>query len=148
MGPLRWIPALTTLGLLLLAPAALGGPIYEIDYASYDVRVMDTKGISTEARDFGFYTGPNILNARRGDAYVEIPFRKIRTIEVGTYIPSKGFYPCTVVSRTGRTFRVEIERIEGQRFMGGNTAVGSIRIRLGQVQRLEFIRLSRTEDFE
>lgn len=134
------------IGLVVLAPSASSAPIYEIDYAKYDVDLTDQKGVKSSATDFGFYTGPNILSARRGDAYVEIPFRKIRRIEIGTYIPSKGHYPCTVTSRKNKTFQVQIERVEGQRYLGGNTEVGTIRIRLGQIQRLDLLRLSRTED--
>lgn len=130
------------------APGADAGAIYEIDYATYDVKVTDSKGVVTEAGEFGFYTGPNILMAKRGDAWVDIPFRKIRAIEIGKYIPSKGHYPATVTSRRGRVLQVQIQRVEGQRYMGGDTDVGSYRIRLGQIQRLELIRLSRTEDFD
>lgn len=141
-----WIPLV--LGLVALAPSAAGAPIYEIDYATYDVKVTDSKGVSTDATDFGFYTGPNILTARRGDGYVEIPFRKIKLVEIGKYIPSKGYYPSTVTSRRGKVFQVEIERIHGQRYLGGNTDVGTIRIRLGQIKRLELKRLSNIEEFE
>ena len=141
-----WLPLI--LGLVALAPAAVGAPIYEIDYATYDVKMTDSKGVVTEATDFGFYTGPNILTARRGDGYIEIPFRKIRLIEVGKYIPSKGYYPSTVTSRRGKVFQVQIERVHGQRYLGGNTEVGTIRVRLGQISRLELLRLSNTEDFE
>jgi len=141
-----WLPLI--LGLVVLAPSATGAPIYEIDYAPYDVKVTDTKNVLTDATDFGFYTGPNILMARRGDGYVEIPFRKIRLIEIGKYIPSKGYYPGTVTSRRGKVFQVQIERVQGQRYMGGNTDVGTLRIRLGQIQRLELVRLSNTEDFD
>jgi len=141
-----WLPLM--LGLVALAPAAIGAPIYEIDYATYDVKVTDSKNVTTEATDFGFYTGPNILMARRGDGQIEIPFRKIRLIEIGKYIPSKGYYPSTVTSRRGKVFQVQIERVQGQRYVGGNTDVGTIRIRLGQISRLELKRLSNTEDFE
>ena len=141
-----WLPLI--LGLVALAPAAVGAPIYEIDYATYDVKMTDSKGVVTEATDFGFYTGPNILTARRGDGYIEIPFRKIRLIEVGKYIPSKGYYPTTVTSRRGKVFQVQIERVHGQRYLGGNTEVGTIRVRLGQISRLDLVRLSNTEDFE
>jgi hypothetical protein len=139
-----WVLLLVGLG--VLASAASGAPIYEIDYAKYDVKITDTKSIVTEATDFGFYTGPNILIAKRGDAIVEIPFRKIRVIEVGTYIPSKGYYPCTVTPRRGKAIQVHVERIEGQRYLGGNTNVGTIRIRLGQLQRLDLLRLSHTDE--
>lgn len=141
-----WVPLIV--GLLALAPVAVGAPIYEIDYATYDVRVTDSKKVATDATEFGFYTGPNILMARRGDGQIEIPFRKIRLIEIGKYIPSKGYYPATVTSRRGKVLQVEIERIQGQRYLGGHTDVGTLRIRLGQISRLELRRLSNTEDFE
>ena len=141
-----WLPLM--LALLALAPAAVGAPIYEIDYATYDVKVTDSKNVTTEATDFGFYTGPNILMARRGDGQIEIPFRKIRLIEIGKYIPSKGYFPATVTSRRGKTYQVQIERVHAQRYMGGNTDVGTLRIRLGQISRLELLRLSNTEDFD
>lgn len=141
-----WFPLL--LSLVVLPTVAIGAPIYEVDYAKYDATVTDTKGISTEVTDFGYYTGPNILMARRGDAYVEIPFRKIRTLELGDYIPSKGYYPGTVTSRRGKVIQVYVERVEGQRYLGGNTDVGTLRIRLGQIHRLDLKRLSNTEDIE
>lgn len=144
----RTIWLVVVFGVVVLAPVAAGAPIYEVDYATYDVKVTDTKNVVTEATDFGFYTGPNILMARRGDGQIEIPFRKIRLIEIGKYIPSKGHYPATVTSRRGKVFQVQIERIHGQRYMGGNTDVGTLRIRLGQISRLELKRLSNTEDFE
>lgn len=135
---------------LALGLAALAGVTqartYEIDFATWDVKVTDTKGVATEATEFGFFTGPNILNARRGDAYVEIPFRKIRRIEIRAYIPSKGYYPATVTSRKGKAISVEIERHEGQRFLGGDTDVGSFRIRLGQMAALDLLRLSKADD--
>jgi hypothetical protein len=129
-----------------LAPRAIEARTYEIDYATWDVKVTDTKGVTTEATEFGFYNGPNILNARRGEGYVEIPFRKIRTIEIEAYIPSKGYHPATVTSRRGKSIQVEIERSDAERFLGGDTEVGTFRIRLGQMSRLELVGLSRAED--
>ncbi len=136
------------LGLLCFAPLTASASTYEIDYATYDVKVTDTQGITTEAEQFGFYTGPNILMARRGDGYVEIPFRKIRAIDVSAYLPAKGYYPATVTSRRGAVLKVEIERSEGQRLLGGTTDVGTYRIRLGQIAHLDLLRLSKTEDFQ
>ena len=139
---------LLLVGLIALATGVAEARTYEIDYATYDVKLTDQKGVTSEVTEFGFYTGANVLNARRGDAYVEIPFRKIRRVEIGKYIPSKGHYPCTVTSRKNKTFQVQIERVEGRRFLGGDTDVGKMRIRLGQIQRLDLIRLSRTEDMD
>jgi hypothetical protein len=143
-----WGAGLAALLFVLGSMPAAGAAIYEIDYATYDVKLTDTKSVTTEATEFGFYTGPNILNARRGDGYVEIPFRKIRLIEIQDYIPEKGYSPCTVTARTGTRYELQLERIEGQRFLGGTTDVGEYRIRLGQVRRLELYRLSRTGGVE
>ena len=136
---------LLLVGLLMLASPSAVGRTYEIDYATWDVKVTDSKGVTTEATEFGFFTGANVLMARRGDAYIEIPFRKLRTIEVGKYIPSKGYYPSSVTSRKGKTYKVEIERVEAQRFLGGDTDVGTYRIRLGQMKKLELLRLSQSD---
>ena len=132
-------------GLLLLAPASAVGRTYEIDYATWDVKVTDSKGVVTEATEFGFYTGANVLMAKRGDGYIEIPFRKLRSIEIGTYIPSKGYYPSSVTSRKGKVIKVEVERVEAHRFLGGDTEVGTYRIRLGQMKKLELLRLSQSD---
>ena len=142
MAYVRWLPALALLGLLFAAPTADAGPVLEIDYAKYDVRVTDTKGVVTESTDFGYRMGPNILMARRGDGLVEIPFRKIRMIEIGEYIPSKGYSPVTVTSRGGQRFQVELERIEARRYLSGDTELGNFRIRMGHIRRLEFVGLS------
>ena len=139
---------LLLIGLIVLAAGAAEARTYEIDYATYDVKLTDQKNVTSDVKEFGFYTGANVLNAKRGDAFVEIPFRKIRRIELGKYIPSKGYYPATVTSRRNKTFQVQIERIEGRRFLGGLTEFGRMRIRLGQIQRLDLLRLSRTEDMD
>ncbi len=136
------------LAILALVSPAASGRTYEIDYATYDVVVTDSKGVKTEAWDFGFYAGPNILTATRGDGYVEIPFRKIRSIEFGKYIPAKGYSPCTVTSLSNRTYSVGLERIEGRRFLGGESDLGSFRIRLGQIKRLDILRMTPEEDLE
>jgi hypothetical protein len=146
MSALRCTSLLTLLGFALLAQGAAADPIHEIDYAPYDVRVTDTKGTVTDATEFGYFAGPNILQARRGDGVVEIPWRKIRRIEIGDYIPSKGYAPATVTARSGRVVQVELESLEGQRMVGGYTDVGSFRIRMIQIRRLDLIRLSHSED--
>lgn len=132
--------------LCLLATVASAGPIYEIDYAGWDVTLTDTKGVKTEVSEFAFWTGPNILIAKRGDAKIEIPFRKIKTLEIAKYIPVKGYSPATVTTNKGKTYKLQIERFEGQRYMGGKTEFGSLRIRLMQIAKLELKRLSHTED--
>ena len=141
--------AVWSLGLVaavcLLATSASAGPIYEIDYAGYDVVLTDSKKIKTEVSEFGFWTGPNILIAKRGDAKVEIPFRKIKTLEISKYIPVKGYSPATVTTKRGKTYKLHIERFEGQRYMGGKTDFGSLRLRLMQISKLELKKLSHTE---
>lgn len=137
-----WIGAWALVLGLLLVPSAVGGALDDLDYAPYDVRLVDTRGVQTEATEFGFFSGPNMFTVRRGDTYVDVLFRKIQSVEIGEYVPSKGYYPASVTSRAGKTFDVEIERIEGQRFLGGVTDVGNFRIRLGQIRRLEVIRFT------
>lgn len=132
--------------LCLLATSASAGPIYEIDYAGWDVSLTDTKGVKTEVSEFAFWTGPNILIAKRGDSKIEIPFRKIKTLEIQKYIPVKGYSPATVTTKKGKTYKLQIERFEGQRYMGGKTEFGSLRIRLMQIAKLDLKRLSHTED--
>lgn len=138
--------ALLAIVLVAAVPGSAAGRTYELDYATYDVFVTDSQGVRTEAWDFGFYNGPNVVTAKRGDGYVDIPFRRIRRLEIGRYIPSKGYSPCTVTSLTNRTYQVAIERIESRRYLGGETDLGSYRIRLGQVQTLELVRLTPEED--
>ena len=128
----------------LLVTTASADTIHEIDYAGWDVTVTDTKDVSTDISDFAYWTGPNILVAMRGDAKVEIPFRLIRSLEIGKYVPVKGFSPATLVTRTGKTYKLEIERFEGQRFIGGKTEFGTMRIRLMQISKLVLKRLSHT----
>jgi hypothetical protein len=132
--------------LCLLATSASAGAIHEIDYAGWDVVLVDTKDVKTELSEFGFWTGPNILVAKRGDAKVEIPFRKIRSLEVSKYIPVRGYSPATVTTKRGKTYKLQIERFEGRRFVGGKSDFGSLRLQLMQIKKLQFKRLSHTED--
>ena len=130
----------------LVATSASAGTIYEIDYAGWDVVLTDSKGVKTELDSFKFWTGPNILVAKRGDAKVRIPFRKIRTLEISKYIPVKGYSPATVTTKKGKTYKLQLERFEGQRYMGGETEFGSLRLRLMQISKLQLLRLSHTEE--
>ena len=142
MRALWGIGAITMLCLLASSASA---EIHEIDYAGWDVVLTDTKNTKTELSDFGFWTGPNILIAKRGDAKVEIPFRKIKSIEISKYIPVKGYSPATVKTKKGKTYKLQIERFEGRRFMGGKSDFGSLRIQLMQISKLQLVRLSHTE---
>lgn len=128
----------------LLATSASAGTLYEIDYASYDVTLTDSKGVKTDLTEFGFWTGPNILIAQRGDAKVEIPFRLIKSLEIQKYIPVKGYSPATVTTKKGKIYKLQIERFEGQRNLGGKTDFGSMRIRLISISKLSLKRLSHT----
>jgi len=138
-----WILGLTAAMCLLLTTAA-SAQTYEIDYASYDVTLTDTQGVKTELTDFGFWTGPNILVALRGDSKVQIPFRRIRSLEIKSYIPVKGYSPATVTTKQGKTYQLQIERFEGQRYLGGKSEFGSLRIQLMRISKLDLKRLSHT----
>ena len=127
---------------LLAGSRSVGAGIEEIDYARYDARVTDAKGISTDLKDFGYATGANILMALRGEAEVEIPFRLIRTIDIGAYVPEERRSPCTVTLRTGRSVSLELDAVEGDRLLRGKAEFGEFRIRMGRVKRLELIALS------
>lgn len=141
--------ALWTTGLVaaicLFAIPASAGTIYEIDYAGHDVTLTDSKKVKTELTDFAFWTGPNILVALRGDAKVEIPFRKIRSLSVGKYIPVKGHSPATVVTTKGKTYQLQITRFEGRRYLAGKSDFGTLRIQLMQCANIQFKRLSHTD---
>jgi hypothetical protein len=130
---------------LLLPGSVLAETIHEIDYATYDATLTDSKGVKTDVTDLGFWTGPNILVAYRGDARVRIPFRRLRSLEIGKYDPVKGFSPATVTTRSGKSYKLQIERFDAQRYLSAKSEFGSLRIRLMRVTRLELKRLSHTE---
>ncbi|MCC7138289.1 MAG: hypothetical protein IT460_07680 [Planctomycetes bacterium] len=136
---LAWVAAAV---LLALGVGGVSAGIEEIDYARYDARVTDSKGVSTDLKDFGYATGANILMAIRGEADVEIPFRLIRTIDIGAYVPEERRSPCTVTLRTGRTVALEVDAVEGDRLLRGKAEFGEFRIRMGRVRRLELVALS------
>lgn len=153
MRTTRGIATLVVMGALLaLGGSALGGgeaaadPIYKIDYADYDVRLTDQKNVVTDATDFGFLTGANILYAKRGSSKVDIPFRRIRKLEISAYLPSKGYSPAKVTTKRGKTYDIQIERFEGRRYVGGNTDFGNLRVRMLDLKVIEFKRLSHTGD--
>ncbi len=138
---------LWTVGLVAvvcLVASTASAEIYEIDYADYDVSLTDSKGVKTDLTDFGFWTGPNILVAKRGDAKVEIPFRLIKSLTIGKYLPVKGHSPATVTTKKGKTYTLQLERFEGQRYLGGKTDFGTMRLRLMQISSLTLTRLSHT----
>lgn len=139
------------IGLALLAVLVLALPSQlaragteEIDYATYDARVTDVKGVVTDVKDFGYTTGVNILLAYRGEADVEIPFRLIRSIELGEYVPETRRASCTVTLRTGKAISLEIDAIEGGRLLSGKAEFGEYRIRMGKIRRLDLVALSHT----
>jgi len=140
--------ALWTLGLVaavcLLATSASAGTLYEVDYADWDVSLTDSKGVHTDLTDFGYWTGPNVLVALRGDATMRIPFRLMKEITIQKYIPVKGYSPATLTTKAGKTYKLQIERFESQRYLGGKTEFGSFRIRLLQISKLTLKRLSHT----
>ncbi len=124
-----------------LAPAA-SASIEDADYAALDVRIVDTKGGATDAPEFGYYTGPNILLAHRGDGDADVPLRLVRVLEIGNFVPETRRAPCTVTLRTGKTIALEIDHVEGQRLLGGATEFGEFRIRMEKIRRIEFVRFS------
>ena len=129
----------------LVGARAVGAGIEEIDYATYDAKITDKKGVVTEVSDLGYATGANILLAYRGDAEVEIPYRLVRTIEIGDFVPEQRRAPVTVVLRTGRSVSLEIDAIEEGRLLKGKAEFGDYRIRTGKIRRLELLGLSHTD---
>jgi hypothetical protein len=138
------------LGALVLGASGGTASAYEIDYATYDAVVTDIQGVVTEVSDLGFWAGANILTARRGEAVVEIPLRKVHVIEMGPYHAEKGVYSCTITTRAGqgrpaKSIPCQIERMEGQRTLGGDSDLGAFRIRLQQIRRLELVGFSHSQ---
>ncbi len=127
------------------AASSAAAGIEEIDYATYDAKITDKKGVTTEVSDLGYATGANILLAYRGDAEVEIPFRLIRTIDIGDYVAEQRRAPVTVVLRSGRSVSLEIDNIEEGRLLKGKAEFGDYRIRTGRIRRLELLSLSHTD---
>ncbi len=142
--------ALQGLALVLVVGGALAlsasAELHTVDYAGYDAVVTDSKGVTTEIEDFGFWTGPNILVGKRGDAKVEIPFRRIRTLEIKAYLPVKGYSPATVTTKKGKTYSVRIERFEGRRYLGGKTDFGTFRLYLMNISKLSLKKLSHWDE--
>jgi hypothetical protein len=142
-----WWPALAV-GVALLATS--GSTLaYEIDYATFDAVVTDVQGVVTEVTDLGFWAGANVVTARRGEATIEIPLRKVQAIDMGAYVAERGHYVCTVTTRSApgkpaKTVACQVERMEGQRILGGESDLGAFRIRLQQIRRLELRGLSHT----
>lgn len=129
----------------LVGARAVGAGIEEIDYATYDAKVTDKKGVVTDVSDFGYATGANILLAYRGEAEVEIPYRLVRSIEIGDYVAEQRRAPVTVVLRSGRSVALEIDAIEEGRLLRGKAEFGDFRIRTGKIRRLELLSLSHTD---
>ncbi len=128
----------------LLAGGAARAGVEEIDYATYDARVTDVRSIVTDVKDFGYSTGVNILLAYRGEADVEIPFRLIKSIELGDYVPETRRASCTVALRSGKSVALEIDSIEAGRLLRGKAEFGEFRIRMGKIRRLELMAFSNT----
>ena len=117
----------------------------EIDYATYDARVTDVKGVATDLTSFGHATGPNVLMGYRGEAEVDIPFRLIRAVEVGDYVPENRRAPVKVILRTGKSVAIEIDNVEEMRLLRGQAEFGEYRIRFGKIRKLELFALSHTD---
>lgn len=151
MGTKRAIASVMILGALMAiggsaiqGSAAHADPIYKVDYAEWDVTLTDQKNVVTDATDFGFFTGANILYAKRGAARVDIPFRRMSKLEIQPYLTAKGYSPAKVTTKRGKTYDIQIERYEGRRYVGGNTDFGNLRVRLLDLKLIKFKRLSHT----
>jgi hypothetical protein len=136
--------AVAVVGALTLVAGArsVGAEIQEIDYATYDARVVDRKGVTTDVKELGYVTGVNILLAYRGEAEVEIPFRLIRTLEIGEFVPETRRAPCTATMKAGKTVALEIDAVEDGRLLRAKADFGEFRIRMGKIRRLDLLALS------
>ena len=128
----------------LVGGSAGAGSINEIDYATYDARVIDSKGVTTDVKELGYLTSVNILTAFRGDADVEVPFRLIKTIELGEFVAVNRRAPCTVTLRSGKSIALEVDAVEEDRLLRGRAEFGEFRIRMGRIRRLDLLGLSHT----
>ena len=133
---LGWMAVLVVCTLGFARAAGAGGESTD-DTALFDARVTDTKGITTDLRDFGYATGVNVLMAYRGDADIEIPYRLIRRLDISDFVPQNRRAPATVTLRSGKAIAVELDAIEEGRLMQGNAEFGEYRIRMGKIRRLE-----------
>jgi hypothetical protein len=138
--PLRAVAlALLATGLVAAASSrasAFGG---EEDYLPFDARVTDVKGVVTDCTSFGYATGSNVLLAHRGEADVDIPFRLMRSLEIGDYVPERRRAPGTVVLKTGKVVAIELDATEQERLMAGECDFGAYRIRLAKVRRIDLL---------
>lgn len=134
------------LAAVVLAAPRAGAGIEEIDYATWDARVTDVQGVATDLTDFGYATGVNILMAYRGEAEVEIPWRRIRRIEIGAYVDVERRAPCTVTLKNGKSVSLTIDNVEETRLLRGKADFGDYRIRVARVRTIELVRLSHSED--
>ena len=148
-GSMRFVCLAGLIGILAIgtaAPDVSADPIYKVDYADWDATVVDNKGVTTKATDFGFWTGANIFYAKRGRSKISIPWRKIKSLSIGKYDPVKGYSEAVVITRKGTTVKIQIERFEGRRNVGGNTDFGDFRLKLMDISKLTLHRLSHTSD--
>ena len=137
-----WLgPLMLGIGLLALAclpaDAEAGADAEASNYLKYDAVVTDSKGVRTTLTNLGFDLGASVLRCSRGDGLLDIPFRNIRSVEIGSYVAERGSSPATVLTRKGTRVDVEISKHEGLRYLGGDTEFGRFRIRLEQVRKLE-----------
>ena len=133
---LGFAAALAALSWVAPAPlaSAAGG---EEDYLPFEARITDVQGVVTDCVQFGYATGSNVLLAHRGEGDADIPFRLVRMLEIGAYVPERRRAPATVVLKSGKTIAIELDATEEERLMAGECDFGSFRIRLGKVRRIE-----------
>jgi hypothetical protein len=134
------IASLVLVALLLASPGATAATGVDDDYAGFDVVVTDTKGVTTECQAFGYFAAPNVLLSHRGDGELDVPFRLIRTIVIGEFGHARGRAPCSVTLRSGKVVDLEIDAVEEQKLLGGQTEMGEFRIRMEKVRRLDLLR--------
>ena len=129
--------AATALALSSAAPAPVSAAGGEEDYYAIDARVTDVRGVVTDCVAFGYATGSNVLLAHRGEGDVDVPFRLMRSLEIGEYVPERRRAPATIVLKTGKVVAIELDSTEQERLMAGECEFGSFRIRLAKVRRLD-----------
>jgi hypothetical protein len=133
--------ALGVLGALVAGPAdPVGATIVDEDYAPFTARVTDTQGVVVDVEDFGYATGPNVLLAHLGDGDVDVPLRKVRSLEIGALVEKTRRAPVRAVMRSGKVYALELDNAELTRLFVGESEIGEYRVRLTKIRRLDVLR--------
>jgi hypothetical protein len=132
--------AIAILAVLVLGAAApLGAGITDEDYAPFEARITDTQGVVTELESFGYATGPNVLLAHLGDGDVDVPLRRVRSLEIGALVEKTRRAPVRATMRSGKVYALELDNSELTRLLYGDCEIGEFRIRLAKVRRLDVL---------